>query len=321
MADLAVTLTYAPGEPAAPGPVRLVLRVRGQGETGAGVTATATCAPGATGRITLSVPLRDAGLRQVEVDLFAEPIATAAFRAVENGVPTALCVGRARWIRAATPGPLALQALVCRSVVSQVQAWMVANSAAGDIQTMRRFNIAARECNDQVDRQFAEARRLMRTRNPANWLRAGFMMQAAGDMAQACGTQSLIADFTMGRAGHPDGADAFDRALDVFLLGGGHYDLKPRIDAIWGARNRLGDSDDVARHDFWSNLHYGYVGGAGGFTDVELNNLADVEGDDDPADAIVVRAGWSLWHRLGVRVTEADLVDLCLRQLRAQSLW
>lgn len=96
--------------------------------------------------------------------------------------------------------------------------------------------------------------------------------------------------------------------LDVWFLGGGDWDHKPILRPIWGARNRLGNSDHVYFYDVYSNFHYGYVGRAAGFTKAELIAGADRqqqvdhgEGDDTTdVDSIVAGFDAYAWKNFTV---------------------
>ncbi|PYE84174.1 polymorphic toxin type 44 domain-containing protein, partial [Phyllobacterium leguminum] len=141
------------------------------------------------------------------------------------------------------------------------------------------------------------------------------------------GNASLARNFIMGRAGHPDDEVAqfgglkktiktgntlkwlFARGLDIALLGGGEWDLKPRISAIWGAKNRLGNREYYIFCDYFSNLHYGYVAGASGYSIQEANDLADIEGDDAPEDKKATSKGLQLNERKR-KVTWQDITRI-----------
>ncbi len=84
------------------------------------------------------------------------------------------------------------------------------------------------------------------------------------------------------------------------------------------------------RFDIWSNIHYGYVGRASGFSQPELTGGAGIEqigsdvyhgnmphrsGEadnwasswDDPSDNAAILIGAQLWDQYGLAVTPADL--------------
>ncbi|MGV0028164.1 polymorphic toxin type 44 domain-containing protein [Phormidesmis priestleyi] len=62
-------------------------------------------------------------------------------------------------------------------------------------------------------------------------------------------------------------------------------------------------------YDIWSNIHFGYVGMAAGFTDVELRGgaIAADGGTYVPADDLSVRIGIELWQEHGSNMTDEDL--------------
>jgi hypothetical protein len=78
-------------------------------------------------------------------------------------------------------------------------------------------------------------------------------------------------------------------------LGCGEWDHKPHIRANWGVSQLInfrpiGKEEQIGFfYDIWSNIHYGYVGRAAGFTERDLVNWAATEniisnlGGDEPA--------------------------------------
>ena len=63
-----------------------------------------------------------------------------------------------------------------------------------------------------------------------------------------------------------------------------------------------GDRSHEYYYDIWSNIHYGYVGGAAGFTDFTLQVGAAVvglAGRFDRADVVSIRIGFDLWTAYG----------------------
>lgn len=87
-------------------------------------------------------------------------------------------------------------------------------------------------------------------------------------------------------------------------LGDGNWDHKPRIREVWGAWNRIGNTPNVYFYDIWSNMHYGFVGRASGFSVRELvwgsnaAQKADTGEEDSSIDAMAVREGFGL-HKKG----------------------
>jgi len=85
------------------------------------------------------------------------------------------------------------------------------------------------------------------------------------------------------------------------------------------------------RFDIWSNIHYGYVGAASGFSQAELTGGAGIEqigsdlvnpditphrspgadnwvaSWDDPSDNAAIQIGISLWNQYGLSVKPADI--------------
>ena len=70
-----------------------------------------------------------------------------------------------------------------------------------------------------------------------------------------------------------------------------------------------GNSQDEYNYDIWSNIHYGYVGKAAGFSTFELKVGADLAdgGRRIPADDVSVRIGIELWEKHGSNLTEDQL--------------
>lgn len=71
-----------------------------------------------------------------------------------------------------------------------------------------------------------------------------------------------------------------------------------------------GDADHEYYYDIWSNIHYGYVGSAAGFSDIELQAgaaLGGAAGTNDDIDVETVQIGIDLWQRYGVNLTEDQL--------------
>lgn len=79
-----------------------------------------------------------------------------------------------------------------------------------------------------------------------------------------------------------------------------------------------GNDQNEYNYDIWSNIHYGYVGMAAGFTSDELRSGADLAdskspqevlggGHRVPADDLSVRIGIELWEEHGPNLTEEQL--------------
>jgi len=69
------------------------------------------------------------------------------------------------------------------------------------------------------------------------------------------------------------------------------------------------NSPDEYNYDIWSNIHYGYIGSAAGFTPFELREGADAADGFKrmPADDLSVRIGIELWEKHGSNLTEEQL--------------
>jgi hypothetical protein len=71
-----------------------------------------------------------------------------------------------------------------------------------------------------------------------------------------------------------------------------------------------GDADHEYYYDIWSNIHYGYVGAAAGFTDWMLQWGAargGAAGTNDPVDVETIQIGIDLWNRYELNLTQQQL--------------
>lgn len=237
---------------------------------------------------TLVIPLsgeQAASLAAVEV--WAEPYGHAAVLDARNG---RLALGRLRFDRPLGGGPqnhAICEVHVLESVAAFIVGEMSRNVNDPTVQACRRSNEQARELE-------AESERLRREAANAGFLRAGFLYQTASDLLRSAGAARLAANAQLGYRVHTDSGV-------MGLLPGGDWDHKPRIAEVWGERNRLGDSDRVYYYDIWSNIHFGYVGRAAGFTLEELLGGSDVQQQldhgegDESADKSSVREGYNLY--------------------------
>lgn len=70
-------------------------------------------------------------------------------------------------------------------------------------------------------------------------------------------------------------------------------------------------------YDIWSNIHYGFVGAAAGFSGDTLQMgaaTAELAGRTDHADVLTVQIGIDLWHEYGLDLTSHDLWAAILGQ-------
>ncbi|MGW0520929.1 polymorphic toxin type 44 domain-containing protein [Crossiella sp. NPDC003009] len=100
---------------------------------------------------------------------------------------------------------------------------------------------------------------------------------------------------------------------------GGPWDHKGEIRQLMGMNRHAGFLTGIdgttlkIRHDFWSNLHYGYVGTAAGFSGFELHqgaNAADLASGHwtDPADQYAVEMGIQLFGQVPPEQLTPDLI-------------
>lgn len=86
------------------------------------------------------------------------------------------------------------------------------------------------------------------------------------------------------------------------------FDLKPKFRPNWGTRNRIENNARVYYYDVWSNLHYGFIGNAAGFSAEELNKLASQDPRGDRiADKHATTAGWKIYQSLPTNVRDGTL--------------
>jgi hypothetical protein len=124
-------------------------------------------------------------------------------------------------------------------------------------------------------------------------------------------------------------------AFRRLVTNGGSWDIKKQF-AEWSWDP---ETETQYFRDIWGNIHYGYLGKAAGFFEVELTqgagkNQLDVHGSrfdgiidnalaflprpdgfgyapfDDPADQRAIKLGFDLWARHGHSVSEQDIKSL-----------
>ncbi len=82
----------------------------------------------------------------------------------------------------------------------------------------------------------------------------------------------------------------------------GEWDHKPKISPVWGAWNRLGDSERKYYYDIWSNIHFGYIGHASGLRLDALLRGANIAqwctdfSPDPERDKAYIRLGYDMYH-------------------------
>lgn len=104
---------------------------------------------------------------------------------------------------------------------------------------------------------------------------------------------------------------------------GGPWDHKPKLAQMLdlGEANDYyfpirGDDQHEYFYDIWSNIHYGYVGSAAGFTSGTLQGGAALgdwfTGVNDKGDEISVQIGIDLWNQYSTNLTAAQLQQAIL---------
>ncbi|PYE84182.1 polymorphic toxin type 44 domain-containing protein [Phyllobacterium leguminum] len=188
---------------------------------------------------------------------------------------------------------------------------MNANAASAEAQAMSK--LAAQEKRMAALEEQARA-----AASSGGFLERLGAQQISQSAVANAGNASLARNFIMGRKGHPDDTPAQyggwgkiiekrefwkgaqlvkSGVLNTVLGGGGEWDLKPLINSTWGDSIRFGNREYYITNDHFSNLHYGYVAGASGFTSAEANALANFLEDDTPLDRHVTTKGVNLYHR------------------------
>lgn len=107
---------------------------------------------------------------------------------------------------------------------------------------------------------------------------------------------------------------------------GGPWDHKERILDMTAGNNTftpIPGGDGKIRYDFWSNLHYGYVGIEAGFTASELRGgaaAADVATQDrtDRGDDLAVRMGIELRDRVSPAGLQPQHIEQAIRRHLAE---
>lgn len=98
----------------------------------------------------------------------------------------------------------------------------------------------------------------------------------------------------------------------------GPWDHKPKLKKMFDLRTepdyffKVPGTDDEAFYDIWSNVHYGFVGKEGGFSDKELEDGATAafpgasifNGGTDAGDVISVRQGIEMYNKYGNGMTK-----------------
>jgi WXG100 family type VII secretion target len=79
-------------------------------------------------------------------------------------------------------------------------------------------------------------------------------------------------------------------------------DLNLKVDGNYFLPMR-GDPDHRYYYDIWANIHYGYVGSAGGVPGVALRQVGKIIERNDPGDELSVQIGIDLWNQYGNSLT------------------
>jgi hypothetical protein len=107
---------------------------------------------------------------------------------------------------------------------------------------------------------------------------------------------------------------------------GGPWDHKQRVLDMTEGDNTftpVPNQGGRIRYDFWSNLHYGYVGIEAGFSPHELRLGADAadivtRGETDPADDLAVRMGIELREKYPGAALQPHHIEQAIQAHRAE---
>lgn len=236
-----------------------------------------------------SLPVTREEYAQIKsIDLWALPYGHAAFHGVEES--SKFGIGRINYVLQPI-GPPPERAITTTRVMDSVLGYTVAemnrNKTAEMVTACHTLNTDAAALEEEA------------ARTRATW----------GPLSPTALAQEAMAKTKRG--------EALARFY-LYLRTGGDWDLKVHIGPIWGQVNRLGDTEDTYYYDVWSNIHFGYVGRAAGFTLATLNlgsnveNVKDHGQGDDAADTTSTAEGFDL-YREGRDVTIDDILAIAAR--------
>ncbi|MDI1476393.1 polymorphic toxin type 44 domain-containing protein [Polyangium sp. y55x31] len=237
-------------------------------------------------------------VKLLKIEIWAEPYGYAALLDGRNGTSA---LGRLTFEQPALaynkPTHLVCDVHVLASVVAFIVDEMNRNKKHPDVTACRRdLQEAAR-----IEKEFEVTRRqmdkLVAEGHP--WAAKAVAMGAVQPLTNAAALRD-DAKRRFGKKVHTNaGFTGF--LMDVYFIGGGEWDHKPIIEPTWGAKNRLGNSEQYYFYDLWSNIHYGYVGRAAGFSANVLHEganwqqMADSGTKDENVDYASVQAGFDLY--------------------------
>lgn len=290
---------FKPFPPAAAEPITVKLLLRG----GAARTKNGTVGSGKTATIVFDVEDEDVS-RVSGAEAWGNNYGAVAF--VENA--HGLAVGHLKLNKArilALPMPeVKVSGSKVRVVIGYTQTVLVTQGIAqyitNEINTNRNHEVIRKiaDLNAQADIYEVNL-------NKTAWYVRGIVRDRVNDLRR-------LAEHKFARLVHTnEGAKGF--FADVYFGGGGEWDHKPKIRRVWGARNRLGNTNIDYYYDIWSNIHYGYVGGAAAFSLNELLEGASVQqkfdsgSADEAADGNAISEGFALY---GVKPNGIGMADL-----------
>jgi len=108
---------------------------------------------------------------------------------------------------------------------------------------------------------------------------------------------------------------------------GAKWDHKPKLEKKLGLKNPpdyyfpiRDDAEHEWYYDIWSNIHYGFVGRAAGFTSQTLQDYAASglpgAGKNDAGDVLSVQIGIDLWDEYQLTLTQDQLHEAIVSHLQ-----
>ena len=122
------------------------------------------------------------------------------------------------------------------------------------------------------------------------------------------------------------------------VKGGADWDFKKIIQDSYGDWALDAPRGRIYKFDVWSNIHYGYIGKAIGYSDLLLLNSAGIaqalkenryndaldaltgnsgREQDEPGDGAAIQIGIGLWTKYGARVTKENILE-SIRKARSR---
>jgi hypothetical protein len=197
--------------------------------------------------------------------------------------------------------------MVLDSVVQYIVDEMNRNASSKFVENLRKINMDSKSFRSKAEK--LESR--------LDGLHGWEHFRTSGQAEQARMRANELGNLAkMEWAGRVRSAEStMSRVFGLLLGGDAAWDHKPKIRPIWGAKNRLGNSESIYYYDIWSNMHYGYVGAVAGFSletllsGADFANFFDSFSRDPPLDRDYIVAGFELYSPPR-KVTIDRVIDL-----------